>query len=120
MLFFELCNKSTEGVATNTMSFHPLDKKNNLHEAYSRPFNVSGHQLLLVHSEGVSHITMNSCPCEGVALDEGSVSDGKIYCDQQGCFFDLDSGKSGDVALSGEMLTKYNVQLKGDVIGVCL
>jgi nitrite reductase/ring-hydroxylating ferredoxin subunit len=109
-----------ESVAITTMSFHPLDKKNNLHEAYSRPFHVAGHQLLLVHSNGVSHILQNRCPHEGGVLHEGSVRDGKIYCDHQGYFFDLDSGQCGDAALSGEVLTKYDVQFKDDVVGVCL
>ena len=120
MLCLEPCDKFIQGVATHTMSFHPLDKKNNLHEAYSRPFNVAGHQLLLVHSKGVSYIIKNCCPYEGGVLHEGSVRDGKLYCDQQGYFFDLDSGQCGGTALSGELLTKYDVQLKDDVIGVCL
>ena len=109
-----------QSVAITTMSFHPLDKKNNLHEAYSRPFNVAGHQLLLVHSNGVSHILQNRCPHEGGVLHEGSVRDGKIYCDQRGYFFDLDTGQCSGVEMSSERLTKYAVQLEGDVIGVCL
>lgn len=102
------------------MPFYPLDKIKHLHEAYSRPFNVAGQQLLLVHSNGISYIVNNRCPQHECLLHEGVVRDGKIYCQHRGDYFDLTSGKPGGQSSACRSLTQYQVQLEQDVIGVFL
>ena len=100
--------------------FYALDKILNLHDGYLRPFDFAGHALLLAQSEGDVYLVRNSCPHNGWPLHSGSISEGKIFCEQHGCCFDLSTGAGAIANPCPGILTRYSLEYRGDIVGVLL
>jgi nitrite reductase/ring-hydroxylating ferredoxin subunit len=78
---------------------------------------AAGKQILLVRTETGIHACNNRCPHEGYPLMEGSVSSGTagcvLTCNWHNWKFDL---VSGETLVGGDMLRRYPVEVRDDVI----
>ena len=74
------------------LKFYPLIAEDELKEGLFVPKLIGETRLLLIHTEGQTHIIENKCGHFGVPLDTGYLEDGTIVCRQHGISFYLTSG----------------------------
>ena len=102
------------------MTFFPLEKMHRLFDGYIRPFNVAGHQLLLVQSEGVLHLIENRCPHMGAALTHATLKGNVLRCPSHGFEYDLRSGQPArEVFIAGGgRLRHFALAYEGNQVGI--
>ena len=100
------------------MAFHSLERLSRLYDGYQRAIKIAGHDLLLVHEDGQTHIVKNVCPHMDAPLTYATIKAGVLRCPLHGIEFTLADG----VPLRSVVgpLTKYPVSYDGDQVGVDL
>lgn len=98
------------------MAFQPLARLLDLDEGFRRVVRLEGRELLLVHSDGQTHLLERHCPHAGAPLDRAAVADGVLTCPRHGIRFDLRTGRPDLVGCAS--LQRYQLAYDGDRIGV--
>jgi len=103
------------------MTFHHLEKTDNLHPEYRQSFRVDGYHLLLLMHENEPYLLDNICPHAGYPMEQGKVIEGKLRCPMHGYLFRLENG---DCTFHPEGpcrgIQVYDVVIKGGDVGVYL
>ncbi len=102
------------------MRFCPLEKLHRLRDGYCQAFTVLGRQLLLIQSEGRTHLISDRCPHAGSSLTKSTIANGCIRCPAHGISFDLATGRpqGGDAVSDVNSLTRFELVYEGNQVGV--
>ena len=98
------------------MSFQPIARLLELDEGFRRVVRIGGHELLLLHSDGQTHLIERHCPHAGAPLDRSALVDGFLTCPRHGIRFDLRTGRPDTAGCAA--LQRYQLTYDGDRIGV--
>lgn len=92
----------------------PLEKTGELHNGYSKRFNIAGEDCLLVHSGDRTYLIGSACPHGGASLAKGDIGEGSIRCRKHGIVFDLYTGcpLGGPAAAMVPSLTYHPIHIK--------
>jgi len=96
---------------SNLIELGPLDA---MPDREVMPFDVDGHQLVVVKAGDSVAVLDAVCPHEGGPLADGTIEDRKIVCPWHGSTFSLDTGELVDGPSEGPVRT-YKVQIIGGV-----
>lgn len=75
------------------MTFHPLEKPENIEDGYRKAFQIEGLSLLLIQVDDQPFLIENRCGHFGVPLDTGELKGNTIVCSQHGISFGLETGE---------------------------
>jgi nitrite reductase/ring-hydroxylating ferredoxin subunit len=103
------------------MRFYPLDKLINLHDDYTRQFQIDQHRLLLIQRKGELFLIESHCPHRGHPLEVASIENGAIQCALHHYQFSItDGGLIHSTEESCRGLVVYELVYEGNEIGVML
>lgn len=102
------------------MGFVALEKLHRLQEGYKKAFRVGNQELLLIHTNGKTHLIHSRCPHAEYSLANGTVAEGQIRCPQHGICFDLTTGQpqGGEAVDCVAGLTHYALEYDENQVGV--
>lgn len=98
------------------MAYHPLARLLDLDEGFRRVCRVGDREILLICSDGQTHLIDRSCPHAGSPLDRAAVRDGCITCPRHGVRFDLVSGEALNASCA--KLAVYRPVYDGATLGL--
>lgn len=104
------------------MTFYPLEYLHRLHEGYFRSFSVAGRSVLLLQSDGRTHIIGNRCPHMNSTLDRAQVEGDIIRCPAHRFEYFLSTGLPARQVFEagGGRLERYPVSYEGNQVGIVL
>ncbi|MCW8193532.1 Rieske (2Fe-2S) protein [Proteobacteria bacterium 005FR1] len=104
------------------MTFFPLERLHRLHDGYMQAFTVDGQPLLLVHTDGRTHLIANRCPHMNAPLTHASIEGDIIRCPLHRFEYRLSSGLPAREVFEagGGRLQRYSLAYEGNQVGVYL
>ena len=103
------------------MTFHTLEKTENISEGYKKAFDIGGFRLLLIQHKNEIYLIENRCGHFGVPLDTGHVEDGTIVCSQHSISFSLITGEIINRPFeNADPIKIFQTAIEGGFVGVYL
>jgi nitrite reductase/ring-hydroxylating ferredoxin subunit len=103
------------------VAFYPLERLHRLHDGYQQAFTVCGLSLLLIQTEGKTHLIANRCPHMNAPLDHARVEGDVIRCPLHRFEYRLSSGlPARPVFPAGGSLQPYPLAYEGNQVGIYL
>jgi nitrite reductase/ring-hydroxylating ferredoxin subunit len=101
------------------MTYHALEKIQNILEGYRRSFDIHGEPLLLLKHQGSLYLVENICPHAAYPMSDAKIIDSNLRCGMHGYLFSLQTGAC-TYYTEGPCrgLKTYQLVYKGDEVGV--